>query len=469
MSIEKKQTIGCDKLSRVYSDMLNYLQDVMQDEEKLKNLSPLDYSAIGLYIGKFVEQEINSSAVQIMREFRGIEMPRYYCKFYPKFNINTTVECKNKKIRLNEHKDPQSPSDALRSIPLGDAYYALKQLKEEDAEGFFDKYQWINDKKFLESWRLLFVYRNRMAHVGEIIDADTLKENYQQFLVFLTYMPDILDAKKQLAPEGYVDDLTAAPKKKEYLPYFTSKYIPSKPYAPKEIAEQFCKYYELLYDEKEQLNAMAVLNDITSKYCFDAIIFEGENGKQGLKDCLGNILVPAKFDGFDFIPKPLEYKRNGVIAIRDGRYVVVTLDGKGTELTKDTYDEIRLASYYNPTAPYIFRRNGLSAWGFMNYFGEEISDCIADNFYDQQMYAYYSSGGFWGYWEYYYKLLLPPIYDNIESDGEDDGMLIFTLNGKQGYVKYDGTFIPLDEFEQLDEDDQLDMKNECVNDVLREF
>lgn len=47
MSIEQIQTNGCDKLSRVYSDMLNYLQDVMKDEEKLKDLSPLDYSALG--------------------------------------------------------------------------------------------------------------------------------------------------------------------------------------------------------------------------------------------------------------------------------------------------------------------------------------------------------------------------------------------------------------------------------------
>ena len=75
--MKNRQTTGCDKLSRVYEDMFNALQEVMQDEAKLKNLSPLDYSALGMYIGKFVEQEINSSVVQIMRAFRGVPMPEF--------------------------------------------------------------------------------------------------------------------------------------------------------------------------------------------------------------------------------------------------------------------------------------------------------------------------------------------------------------------------------------------------------
>ena len=36
-----------------------------------------------------------------------------------------------------------------------------------------------------------------MAHIGEIINADTLKENYDYFLRFLRYMPDILEGKKE--------------------------------------------------------------------------------------------------------------------------------------------------------------------------------------------------------------------------------------------------------------------------------
>lgn len=453
-------------MSRVYGKMFQTLQELMQDDEKFQELTPLDYSALGMYMGKFVEQEINSSVVQIMREFCGIEMPEYYCKFYPKYDADTDIEFKNKKIRLNEHKNPQAPQDALRSIALGDAYYALKQLMEEDCDGFFNSYPWLNDKRFLESWRKLFGYRNRMAHIGEIINADTLKDNYKQFLVFLEFMPDILDAKKKLAPEGYIEVLPPTPKKEEtYRPYFISTDPTEKPYAPQHIAKLYC---ELSEQEKKLENydfdIAEKKNEIKDKFSLETIVFEGPNGKQGLKDCLGNILVPAKYDGFGFKHNPFDYKRNGVIAVSNGRYVVVTLDGTGTELTKETYDEIRLATYNNPHSPYIFRKNDLSAWGLMNYMGEELSECIADSFSDDFDCAYYSSGDLWGYWEFYYKTLTPPIYDNIETDGEMDGFLIFTLNGEKGYVKYDGTFVPFAELNKLDEDAQWDIKCECIID-----
>ena len=88
MEIDEKLTEGCDRLSRVYGNMFNALQEIMQDEGKLKKLNPIDYSAIGLYIGKFVEQEINSSVVQLMRQFRRIDMPDYYCKICHDYRIN---------------------------------------------------------------------------------------------------------------------------------------------------------------------------------------------------------------------------------------------------------------------------------------------------------------------------------------------------------------------------------------------
>lgn len=98
MNIERNQTNGCDKMSRIYTDMYNMLQDVMNDEDKLKKMSPLDYSALGMYIGKFVEQEINSSVVQIMRAFCGIDMPEYYCKRDPYINWDDAIVRTSNKI-----------------------------------------------------------------------------------------------------------------------------------------------------------------------------------------------------------------------------------------------------------------------------------------------------------------------------------------------------------------------------------
>lgn len=88
--------------------------------------------------------------VQIMREFRGIEMPKYYCKRYPSFDI-ADVEGKNKRVRLNEQR-PNGDRTSLKSISLGDAFFVLEQLKKEDKKGFFCNFPWLNDRIFIESW-----------------------------------------------------------------------------------------------------------------------------------------------------------------------------------------------------------------------------------------------------------------------------------------------------------------------------
>lgn len=211
MIIEKKLTEGCDKLSRIYGNMLSVLDEVLQDEQKIKELSPLDFSALGMYIGKFVEQEINSSVVQIMRAFRDVPMPDYYCKRYP--GLVKYVDSPYKTIKINAQKDMDDPT-SLKTIPLGDAFYALEQLKQEDNQNFFDNYPWLREKDFLDAWQELYKLRNRMAHIGEIIDADTLEENYVHFKTFLKYMPDIIKAKENLLLKD-IDNRTQQQKRKK--------------------------------------------------------------------------------------------------------------------------------------------------------------------------------------------------------------------------------------------------------------
>lgn len=446
MIIEQDKTKGCDKTSRVYGEMFNVLQEIMQDDNKLNDLSPVDYSALGLYIGKFVEQEINSSVVQIMRAFCGIEMPEFYCKRDPSFGDDADVEGRNKRVRLNEQK-PNGERTSLKSISLGDAFFALEQLKKEDDDGFFCNYPWLNDRIFIEAWRKLYMFRNKMAHIGEIIDVNTLKDGYEQFRRFLRYMPDILEAKKKLAPEEYEDSLSIS-KKEEVKHHFVLTQNPpsDKPFAPKEIAQRYSELSNSGEWNEEYY-------EIAGKYNLDAIIFEGKDGKKGLKDCCEKILVPAKYDGFGFIPKPFVVNRKSINAVRDGKYVLVKLDGSGEELTKESYDEIRLATYYHLYSPYVYRRNGMLSWGFMNMSGVEVCDNIIDNYYWGLNSMWYDSGDKMGYWQFN-VVFLPPIYDNIEMPGEPDEPLMFTFDGVQGYVRFDGSFLPLSEFKRMEKEDE---------------
>ncbi len=453
MNIDNKQTKGCDSLSQVYGKTFNALQEIMQDEEKLKILSPIDFSAMGLYIGKFVEQEINSSVVQLMRSFCGIDMPDFYCKRYPHYDVETDVKLKNKTVRLNEQKHDNNDLFSLMTIPLGNAYYAFLELKKKDEDGFFNQYQWLNEDKFLEAWRNLFRFRNRMAHIGEIIDVAILKENYVYFQRFLEYMPQILELKKELAPDDYIESLPTIKEKKEEKPYWTTTDLRDKPYASIKIAKSFCELNNCDWEEEDYYKKMEERNAISEMYYLDAMIFDGISGKKGLKDCLGNILVPAKYDGFYFLPRTLEHPESevSVIAIRDEKYVVTTLDGSGKELTDREYDDIRLARNDHPYKVYIYRKDGALSWGFMSNQGKELTECIIDSLELGLNSFVYECGEFQGYWQFGYDIL-PPIYDNIEMVEDFDDPLLFTLNGEPGYVRHDGSFISLKKIKRKEEE-----------------
>lgn len=465
MYINKELVKGCDSASRVYNSMFDVLKDIMQDSEKLRSLSPVDFSALGMYIGKFVEQEINSSVVQIMREFRGVKMPDYYCRRYPE-RIKPVIT-QNRYIYLNSYIKDSYDDDALQTIPLGDAYVALDILKAEDKRdlrGFFDDYPWLDDDDFLDAWWKLSKFRNKMAHIGEIIDADTLEENIEYFKTFLKYLPDMIEAKRELAPIGYKQSLKTTSKGKVGRPYYTS--------TDRKGLESKKSNYDL--GKKVGSCGMSVSTRKKDdsvpmrepKMNPNAKIFKQRKGKRGLKDSLGNILVPPQYENFGFLPKTEDdYKRKSVIGIRDEKYVLATLDGSGTELTKDTYDEIRLADNMQKSSPYVYRKNGRRLWGLMDEEGHEICECMLDNYIGMRNLLWCDCGELRGCWLYTKPNLpfLPPIYDNIEASGIEGEPMIFTLRGVDGYVKTDGTFIPMSEIESMPEDQRRSTLKDCIS------
>lgn len=437
MNIENKLTDGCDMASRVYSNMFNILEEAMLDREKLKELSPLDFSALGLYIGKFVEQEINSSVVQIMRAFRGVPMPQYYCRRFRRYTIDP-VYTERQTIYLNSWIDP-AHQNTLKSIPLGDAYCALEQLKREDYRNFFKRYPWLSEPEFLDAWLDLSRFRNRMAHIGEIIDMDTLRENYDAFQVFLKYMPDMNMAKQELAPSGFQQSLITVKKRKEII-----------------VGE---KDEDLFIDSKPFAEEKCEIPDKAKK-------FKLRKGKRGLKDPDGNIIVPAKYDDFSFLPDLFLEKRESVVAIRDGRKVLVALDGSGRELTRELYDDIRLADSRKKDSPYVYLKNKRRLWGIMDDSGRELCDNIIEDYICKTGGLWYESGELWGYWNYGEgKPFLPPIFDNIEIVGKPSDPLLFTLKDVQGYVEVSSDsyrFIPMADLDKMDKETRKNTLNNCI-------
>lgn len=483
MEITDNLISGCDQQSRIYCSSFNAIQslvvegnEIIVDGKKYRvdDINEIDLASLGLYIGKYIEQEINSSVVQLMRQFCGIDMPDFYCKRDPYANYKDCIVVNNnRKVNLNEQSDIKNPK-SLKTIPLGDAYYTLETLKNEDSDGFFDSYQWLSDTLFLDLWRNLFRFRNQVAHTGTIILKDEILKNYDYFLSFLQiYMPKIKELKIDLGPDNLMDKINKVLEKKDEPKIVEKKDLPK---ATKEAYEELISLHQqinatLAKDTDEERNKN--LDQLNNRICYilenfdwEAETIETENGLKGLINASGKTIVPALYENFGLpflLDKELEYNYfKAIPAKRDGKWGLVKTDGSGTELTEFDYDEITLA----PISSYLwlFKKNNSTSYGLLSFKGEELLPCVIDTIYDDPgTTLYFQSGKLYGISQISLGLILPPIYDNIEIYGDLEDPLLFTLNGVTGYVKIeDHSFISLADFEKLDEDEQYDLRLELI-------
>lgn len=470
-SINKGITEGCDKKSRVYCDAYNTILPLLVDENDIiwngerinvKNQSNYDLSALGLYLGKYLEQEINCSIVQLMRLYMGVDMPDYYCKLEP-LNYGINIETGGKRIYLNKCKYASNVK-TLMQIPLGDAYYALETLIELDPV-FFSDYPWMSELRFKELWRNLLYYRNQIAHCGSIVRFEDFKKNLQNYKQFMElYMPKIFEMKKKLAPDGFFD--CDEEERMNNMPHLKDQETETDQKLPKATDKEVSEYLlnlKLLNDEKYKDYCDEIsekLAKLMSNYDWMCEVFE-ENAKKGLKDVGGKILVPANYDdiGYTFSYFNRLYS---VPALKNGKLGLVSTDGQGTELTPFVYDymhNFEFSSYY------FFRKENCQAQGILSVDGKEVVSCVIDEVYGRfGSSVIYRSGERYGLMQTDHNIVIPPVYNEIIlSNKELEDPLVFVKNGVEGYVRFSNQeFVSLEDFEKLDEDAQRDIECDCI-------
>ena len=103
-------------------------------------------------------------------------------------------------------------------------------------------------------------------------------------------------------------------------------------------------------------------------------------------------------------------------------------------------------------------------FGIMANNGKEITPCNLDAYSETGQTIYFKSGEHWGLWQMEIGELLEPIYDYIQVDDPDEP-IVFTLDGKKGYVKVgENSFIPLSMEEAMGDDEWHDLLLECIRD-----
>ena len=338
--IEETLLTTCDEESRRYCKSFNGFEKLLrEDEESIMKISDIDLSALGLYLCKCVEREINSTVVQFIREYLGIEMPEYYCKpcmdFY-RYNagVNTGRENAPHWIYFNDYKDPKH-RDSLKLIPLGDAYQAAESLHRSDPF-WCEEFPVLRDFRFRELWRGIYRLRNEIAHAGNILSHEDLVKCYDYCREFLMdFMPGLSEIKDALSPDGWKeasDDMNN-PDKMESLKtdailsqirQLKDKY--NELYSIDFHPECFlfkpdgCESYGIVSRDGNEL--VPCIIDSIESLIYGIIIRSGE--KYGLYSSEYNFLVPAIYDNILVTDVNIPYvfvigDQRGCIS-KDGRF-----------------------------------------------------------------------------------------------------------------------------------------------------
>lgn len=98
--------------------------------------------------------------------------------------------------------------------------------------------------------------------------------------------------------------------------------------------------------------------------------------------------------------------------------------------------------------------------------GNVLCDCVIDRYREGNGGTlWFEVDGLLGLWNIDYYL--EPIYENIEMPATPYEPLLFTLDGEQGYVRYDDfSFVPLSEFEQMSKDEKEEVSSDFISEEL---
>ena len=160
-----------------------------------------------------------------------------------------------------------------------------------------------------------------------------------------------------------------------------------------------------------------------------------EDGKVGLKDVLGNILIPPIYSGFSEVYSYIIKRGEPVAAFNENMKLgLVTTGGNGTPITSFEYDLLMML----PFSPYYLCGKKIDdnmLVGVLDKNGDEIIPCTMDKVYGfVNDSIIFKKGDKYGYWSIY-SCCSEPIYDEIDIDEECNVWV--KIGDKSGYLDID--------------------------------
>ncbi|MBO7497739.1 MAG: hypothetical protein J6T64_00925 [Bacteroidaceae bacterium] len=195
--------------------------------------------------------------------------------------------------------------------------------------------------------------------------------------------------------------------------------------------------------------------DLTDLYDWYDEVFE-ENGKKGMKNVKGEIVIPAIYDGFG-VPE-LYYEGYSLVAAeRDGKKGLVKRDGTGTPTTEFEYHQLIRVPFSDIYA--TWKSEDDKHFAFMAE-GKVFTP------YELESISWISNGvgvvyanGKKGLVAVDLGLIyISPEYDDISGDGPGE-FITFVKDGKEGRVTLDKRFVSNEAFESMTEEEQDKLLN----------
>ena len=173
------------------------------------------------------------------------------------------------------------------------------------------------------------------------------------------------------------------------------------------------------------------INAFIEEYDLSTQIFE-ENGKKGVKDAAGEVLIPAIYDEvcYTFMDFCTPF---AVPVIKDGKFAFAAHNGEGTLVSDFEYDDI----VYTPECCYVIVKDGKK--GLAGEDGKVMIPAEMDEIYSPfNGLAAYEKDGKYGFSMVYESLMTEAVYDSHEL-GEDDYLEV-VKDGVKGYIDAQGQF-----------------------------
>lgn len=176
----------------------SFLERPMMRSKGFIHEIPKDYSPLGCYLGKIVEEEINASLVQYLRNLMGIRMPEFY-RVYDR-NSETCVVETPAKVYLNNYRQNYGNS----ADPVPDKIIAVGQVVkviETMASGpySFDP-SILQQEDFLNPIRDFSHLRNRAGHAGEVFGFEDARIAHEKFKNLVSKIfPTLMNLKRKMS------------------------------------------------------------------------------------------------------------------------------------------------------------------------------------------------------------------------------------------------------------------------------